>query len=179
MESEEVRLQEWKEGDGEDESESGESVHLVLLKLAMEWKLRCSSDSLERSGEESSWCGDWGDFGDENVSDWSGFENEMSGRTTSQNNPEQSSAEEEETETAGRDADHSESAPERSEGADSYRSGEEADQVAQAKWEGVEGEAERERGDPASGLNLKIWIRADPNGYTQIYTARHDDMIQL
>ncbi|KAK2955758.1 hypothetical protein BLNAU_9294 [Blattamonas nauphoetae] len=32
MESEEVRLQEWKEGNGEDESESGESVDLVLRK---------------------------------------------------------------------------------------------------------------------------------------------------
>ncbi|KAK2960465.1 hypothetical protein BLNAU_4682 [Blattamonas nauphoetae] len=83
MDSEEVRPREWKEGDGEDESESRESVHLVLLKEAMEWKLRCSSDSLERSGEESSWYGDWGDVGDENVSDWSGFEDETSGRTTS------------------------------------------------------------------------------------------------
>ncbi|KAK2949021.1 hypothetical protein BLNAU_16021 [Blattamonas nauphoetae] len=79
MESEEVRLREWKEGDGEDESESGESVHLVLRKEAMELKLRCSSDSLGQSGEESSWRGDWeGDVEDVSVSDWSGFEDESS-----------------------------------------------------------------------------------------------------
>ncbi|KAK2955759.1 hypothetical protein BLNAU_9295 [Blattamonas nauphoetae] len=72
----------------------------------------------------------------------------LGSRTGRPNDTEHASVAEEEAEAAGRDVDHSESASARSEGVDSNRSAEEAEQVAQAKWEGVVGEAERERGDP-------------------------------